>query len=496
MSKKLLLQACLLAASCLCAEAQQSSFEEFRKSLISGYSSFRDGILADYAKFLDGVWVEYNGFRAEARDEQPKPPAMPVADNTTQQAPVARIPSPAKPVLPAPPATPSAPDVRPTAPVISKHPQPTPASPAPEETFTFSYHGIDMEVPAVEFRIMDKVSAPADFAAQWRALDNTPAPRKAAENLKALASARNFNDYLTYDLASSYALARFPDARPSSRTSLVHYMLAQMGYDARIGVNSGGQALLMLPCRQMVYGHMYLMFGNEKYFVFSDPEEKLSATDTRISTCTLPEAAATASKFDLRLGAIDIPLSPKPFHISANGIEISGETNANLYPILYRYPQIPVTDYAASDLMPTLRRDIVEQLKEQLAGLDSRTAVDKLLQFVQSGFEYATDGDFHGFEKPYFFEEMLYYDKCDCEDRVIFYTYLLWNVLGVENHLLAYPGHESAAVALDDAPARGDSYNYDGRTFFISDPTYIGAKTGMCMPSFRDVSPEIDHIYR
>lgn len=62
-----------------------------------------------------------------------------------------------------------------------------------------------------------------------------------------------------------------------------------------------------------------------------------------------------------------------------------------------------------------------------------------LLQFVQSGFSYATDDAFHGFEKPYFLEENLFYPKNDCEDRAIFYTYLLWNALGVENQLLCFP---------------------------------------------------------
>ncbi len=92
-------------------------------------------------------------------------------------------------------------------------------------------------------------------------------------------------------------------------------------------------------------------------------------------------------------------------------------------------------------------------------------------------------------------EEMLVYPKSDCEDRAIFYTYLLNRVLGVDNHLIAYPGHESASVCLDE-PISGDSYTYDGRTFYISDPTYIGARTGMCMPNYRTTEPKIDHYYK
>ncbi|MDE5661278.1 MAG: hypothetical protein K2I04_01460, partial [Muribaculaceae bacterium] len=346
-----------------------------------------------------------------------------------------------------------------------------------------------------DIRLMERASTPSDFAAQWRALDANPDAEKLVKNLQALAKNHKFNDYLTYDLATAFATARFPGVSPSSRTSLVHYIMTHMGYDARLGANSGGQALLMLPCKQMVYGHMYLMFDNEKYYVFADPAANLSTTDTRISTCQLPKAASSAAKLDLRLQPIDIPFKAKPFTISYGGIEIKGETNELLMPILYRYPQMPISDYAQSELMPELRASVVEQLRSQLSGKERREAVDQLLQFVQSGFEYATDGENHGFEKPYFFEETLYYDKCDCEDRVIFYTYLLWNVLGVENHLIAYPGHESASVAVESS-AKGDAYSYGGKTFYISDPTYIGAKTGMCMPNYRTTSPEIDHIYK
>lgn len=153
-----------------------------------------------------------------------------------------------------------------------------------------------------------------------------------------------------------------------------------------------------------------------------------------------------------------------------------------------------MSGYAVSQVCPSLRADIVAQMKRNLAGLSQTEAVNKLLQFVQSGFEYATDDDFHGFEKPYFLEEILYYPKCDCEDRAIFYTYLLWNVLGVENHILNYPGHESAAVLLNDN-IKGTSYTHNGKRFLISDPTYIGSVTGMCMPMFESTAPKIDHIY-
>ena len=134
-------------------------------------------------------------------------------------------------------------------------------------------------------------------------------------------------------------------------------------------------------------------------------------------------------------------------------------------------------------------------MREQLAGMDNDADVEALLSFVQHVFEYSTDQNYHGFEKPYFVEESLYYPKNDCEDRAIFYTYFLWNALGREAQLVSFPGHEAATVKLS-GPSDGTSYKFDGETFTISDPTYVGASSGMVMPDYRGIIPDIDFTYR
>lgn len=495
----------ILAVICtaMATQAQQSnytmrnSFEDFRKEMLGNYQNFRKSVLEDYDKFLDGVWEEYNSFRGAERNATPKPKTIPVA--VPEEKPVAvpvpheapteeTIPTPTVPAISVPtiPEAPKAPEV-PSCPTAPEAPAVTPSQ--------FSFYGIDMELQAPLLHPARNISSTSDLAEQWRQLSSDGQARILAENLRQLARKYNFNDYLTYELITRYVAAQYPEISSTSRTSLVHYLMANLGYDARLGLTSTGKGLLLLPCKQLVYGKTYLVLNGEKYYVFTDPDVKLTDADSRISTCRLPDEAADNAKLDLRLGALNLPFVPKPFDIEYGGLHLTGEVNANLMPIIYRYPQMPIGDYAASELMPELRTDLVKQLKSQLSEKPTIEAVDNLLRFVQSGFKYATDDDNHGFEKPYFFEETLYYDKCDCEDRVIFYSYLLWNALGIENHLLCYPGHESAAVALGNNTS-GDAYNYEGKTFLISDPTYIGAKTGMCMPNYRSKSPEIDYIYK
>lgn len=464
-----------IAAIPAVAQSVPQSFQEFRKGLLNDYSSFREGVLKDYAKFLEDAWVEYDRFKGEERNPTPKPEEAPVAPEATSE--------PTRPEKPEIPAEPEPP----TPPVGSADPD--------NGKFNFDFHGMTFTMPDVKVKISQRLSSAREFAGQWRELAASDDASQLVKSLSDLAADHQFNDYLTFDMVRSYVGSRY-DGRvhSTSRMALCHFILANMGYGARLGLTGTGDGLLLLPFRQTVYGRPYMKIKDTRYYIFADTDQM--DTSVSITTCQLPESADAGREFDLRIATPPvIPYKAKPFQLSACGLELTGSVNANLFPMLYRYPQMEMTDYASAVLDPELRADLVTQLKSQLAGKGELDAVNALLQFTQSAFEYATDERAHGFEKPYFFEETLYYPQCDCEDRAIFYTYLLWHVLGVENQMITYPGHESASVCLKEE-IKGDKYTFDGRTFYISDPTYIGSRTGQCMPDFIYSKPEIEHHYK
>ena len=483
-----------------------SSFEEFRKGLLSDYNTFRKSVLEDYDRFLEAAWGNYEQMRGKKRYETPKPheaPSLP-ADRPLPDTPV---------VLPKPSVSPDVaeepvpqPEVPRPTPKPTPKPEPTPApEPAPEpepvpvpeddskDAFTFPFYGMDMKITDKELKLDRKLSSPRDFASQWRSFVAQEA-ETLIPAIRALEETHGLNDYLTFRLMRDYIKARYPRAHTSAQVALEHYLLCHMGYDVRLATDDSGLPLLLIPFSQQVYAQSFLVLGDRKYYVFL-PDGAAARQEVMISTCKLPSDADLGRPMDLRINALYLPEKDKEFNLSFGDITLRGKVNENLMNVVYHYPQMATGDFAESQLSPALRADLVRQLRQQLAGVERREAVDRLLQFTQSAFEYATDQDFHGFEKPYFLEEILFYPKCDCEDRSIFYTYMLWNALGVENHLLAYPGHESASVHID-APINGDCYEWEGKTYYISDPTFIGSKTGMCMPMFSNVKPEIDYIYR
>lgn len=145
--------------------------------------------------------------------------------------------------------------------------------------------------------------------------------------------------------------------------------------------------------------------------------------------------------------------------------------------------------------MPPFHKKILEQIKPQIHGMSQKQAANALLHFVQYAFDYATDGEQHGYEKAYFIEENFYYPKNDCEDRAIFYAFLVHNLLGLDVHLIQYPGHECTAVNFTDQSIMGDGYIYNNKVYTICDPTYIGASVGQCMPAYINTTPKIELWY-
>lgn len=486
----ILLLVAAMTASSMTAQDKKKSFEEFRKGILNSYSDFRKTILDHYADFLNGEWHEYESLNGERRDRTPKPSKAPQADSQEESSPSHKPPIRETPAIPKTDRSPL-----PTSPSAKKNATPRADSHPGTPTDDFYFFGLPVSLPGIEYNITYRLTTPADYAAQWKELDRAKVARNLLPAIKTTAQDMGLNDYLIYELLKAYVDAKFPQADVTSRFSALHYLLANLGYDARIAVAGSGTPLLLLPFKQTIYARNYMMMADGKYYVFAPEGYDYSRlTQERLRTCTLPKDADLGEKFDLVLGQLNIPFKPKSFNLAYGPLKLTGEVNENLMPILYHYPQMPIADYAISHPDPILRQKLVNQVKSQLGNLDGDEAVEQLLGFMHHVFDYATDEEFHGFEKPYFLEETLYYPKNDCEDRAIFYTYLLWNALGKEAQLITFPGHEAATVRLD-RPVDGTSYNFSGKTFYISDPTFIGSRTGMVMPIYKNNEPKVDYTF-
>lgn len=477
-------------------------FDEFRKKVLGDYQDFRKGILAEYDKYLDGIWKEVEEFHEKAWDEEPKPKEPPVV-KTPPKEPEKPVEKPVQQETPPPPVAPEIndptiedPDVYVDIPQMNPLDIPSvniPLMKVKEKHLQIPFYCMNLEFPIIQVEGFRAAAQQRDYGKMWRNYADAKLAEKIVPYLQEYAKQYGLSDWFVYEMTRAYCDTVLKDFPREGRISMAHYLLLHLGYNARIAKRGEDKPLLLMAFRQPVYARTFVRMGPITYHIFNDNVDPPAESKEGITSCELPDDAELGAVMDLKIHKpLNIPYEPHKFEVTFKGYTLKGEVNANLKPMLFRYPQIPIGEYATSVVSTGVRESIIAQVKEQLADKPQLEAVNALLQLIQSGFDYATDDEQFGFEKPFFFEELLLYPQCDCEDRSLFYTYLLHNALGVESHMLGFPGHESVAVTLG-APISGDGYKYDGKQYYFSDPTYIGAVTGMIMSQYRNVNAEIDY---
>lgn len=496
-------------------------FEEFRKGIMDNFNNFRSRVLDHYADFLAGEWHEYEALEPEEKFSAPKPSQMPVLDMAVEDI------EPQKKELmismgfadvdvselqPKP-----EPDylkwIREARSLYTAAPeQDAPSIPQEEmcnkpeegnivtpEGFLadysgdiFNFYGMQFALPKADFKILAAINDVDDFSKQWSYLDSQKFADRLIPEIKKIQQLTGLSDYLIFEMIMAYADSKFPQANDASKMAFTHYLLCQMEYCARIALDTQGQPFMLLPFEEEIFGRSALPL-EKRYYLFSTPGRPFKQR-TGIRTPQLPDTDLGKS-LSLRMNGLNLPMNPYHYSFEYDGLKIEGDMNQNIIPMIFKYPQMDTSGFAASVLSKDVRDDVVRQVKEQLGGLDPLMAADKLLSMIQFGFPYATDDNYHGFEKPYFFEETLFYPKSDCEDRAVFYSYLVYNALGLEADLIAYPNHEAAAIRAEHVWGGDDYYLRKAEKFFISDPTYRGAPTGSCMLSCKGVTPKVDLTY-
>ena len=471
----------LLCSSSMMAQNTNSDYQVFRKGVLDNYGSFRKTVLENYAKYLQGVWDEYEQFKGIKRDQEPKPSIAPKADVKPQD------------VTPVQ----SEPEVKPTVqpmPAPSDIPTPVePIAPSALPNMSFSFYGMKLSTVLCHAQTIDGIEHQA-IAKVWNAYQQDRVMKDVIRSLQSLAMAYGLNDWFTFELVRNYTESTCKNL--ASKIVLQHFLLVNMGYDIRLS-SCGNQLLLLVPFNQQVYERSYLVIDGKKYYTFYD-DSTSKVQNAGIYTCRLPNETDKGRNIDLTIRGGNIGIKTGVAHrfsMSDGKISLQGSVDEGTMEAIRRYPQMDIPFYAMSTIDSNFHQSLLTQVKEQIQGCSEKESVYRILHFVQYAFDYATDREQHGYEKPYFIEENFYYSKNDCEDRAILFAFLVHNLLGLDVHLVQYPGHECTAVNFSTTQMNGDGYMYKGKAFYICDPTFIGASIGQCMPDYRNVKPTVELWY-
>lgn len=148
--------------------------------------------------------------------------------------------------------------------------------------------------------------------------------------------------------------------------------------------------------------------------------------------------------------------------------------------------------YFVSSLSVEAQQELQRTFNEMKDQYTPTQFIGMLLHFVQTGFDYKTDEEQFGYEKYFYPEEVLGYPYCDCEDRSALFAWLVQKYTNAKVIGLQYDGHVATAVWFgDDVEINGDGFMYNGKKYYVCDPTYINAGIGMTMPKYKGVTPKV-----
>lgn len=449
----------------------RKQYEDSRRKAEEEYAAFRKRANEQYAAAMQRAWQRMGVQPAVPKPKEPAPPRPP-------KPPVDKLPS----TNPLPQAEVVPPAVLPPAP-LPPIPAPAPTAPTMQVPFYGTLCDLHTATEGLRFRLpaVDE----KNVSNAWQSLSAEKYDGLLHDCLEQR-EALHLSDWGYLQLLG-HTSEQLLGKGSNEAVLLQAYLLAQSGYRVRLARTSRRLALLM-PFNRTVYGYSYTTIDGVKHYLLS--HEK--SNELYVCSVEFPrEQVANILMSRLpNLGSgthRSRTLQAQRFGTMKATVAVS----QRLINFLNEYPLSDAWNYyALAGLSDGVKATLYPTLRSQLKGKSHQKGVLMLLDFVQTAFDYATDQQQFGYERPLFGDESLYYPKNDCEDRSILFAILVRDLLGLDVVLVHWPGHLATAVHFPEE-VDGDYFTVEGHRYTICDPTYIGAGIGETMPQFQNVKANL-----
>ena len=277
-------------------------------------------------------------------------------------------------------------------------------------------------------------------------------------------------------------------------TLLMAYLYMQSGYKMRLAA-SDSHLYMLYASKHTIYNREYYNLDGDNYYGVVKLPNRL-----HVCQAAFPKEKSMSLRMDRQPKLCHV-VSPKRTITSKRYTDMSVKVsvNINLIDFYNTYPA-SMTDnnfmtcwamYANIPMSQEVKAQLYGPLKEKLKGCTQLESVNKLLNWVQTGFVYEYDDKVWGYDRTFFAEESLFYPYCDCEDRSVLFTRLVRDLLGLDCVLVYYPGHLASAVAITSEEAKGDYFVLNGKKYILADATYINASVGSTMPGMNNQAAKV-----
>lgn len=466
----------LVSTVVVSAQSFEDRFRSFQQQAHKEYYDFRDAANERYAQFLLNAWQYYRVAPAiPAPKEEPVPP-VPYEEPVVQPDPQ---PIPYEEITPDPEPTPAP---TPVAPVIENDDKNIP--------YQISFYGTNLSFrhPSTR-RIQLRSLDPKQLSAAWTML----ADESFDNLLYDCISARDNHQLCDWAyLTMLQQLSETIYGKSNEAVLLQAFLFANTGYQMRLAASKQGKLHLLVGSSFVLYDRDYFKLDGQLFFPLED-------TDASLSICNGGfEKEQPLSLFIPQEQQIGTTQSSVITRKAQSGLTAQCSVNKNEIEFYNNYPTGQYGEdfgtrwavYANTPLDESTKKTLYPALMAGIRGVPEAQAVNKLLNWVQTAFEYEYDDTIWGVDRAFFPSESLYYPYCDCEDRSILFSRIVRDLLGLDVVLLYYPGHLATAVNFHQ-DINGDYLVIKGKRYIICDPTYIGAPIGATMPGMDNKTAKV-----
>lgn len=494
---------------------QAQDFKEWKENYLNEFQEFQNENDKQFHEMLQNEWKEFDVKLSPNFYDEPKPGVIPTVEESPAPKP--------KPGVPKETADKS--KTAKTGKIAPPEPKKTAAKEAPKNNLNKSEilsiaKGItpifkpNIEKAKIENRQLNYFGIPINYkyyaaykteidrpigkksiSAFWKHLSTKDYPAF-LDQIKQVHTQLSLNDYGYAQLIHNIGNQIY-GYHSKEATLFTWFMLTQSNYGTRIAYNKQNIYLLVKATPNLFHTTYFTIDGEKYYGInFNDAESNLPSN---LYTYEGTYPKSEEREIDLRFSRLPA-LSPETeertleftFRDSSYSIKIPVDKTVVGY--FENYPKADLDLYFNSRMDGETHDKLIGSLEPFLRDKSTLEKVNFLLRFTQRSFEYQTDQEQFNTEKKMFPMETLYYPASDCDDRSILFVYLIKHLTDLEYIVVRYPGHLTPAIHFPGEQPQGARVNspltYKGKTYYVTDPTFMGADAGMVMSKYQDTHPK------
>jgi len=279
------------------------------------------------------------------------------------------------------------------------------------------------------------------------------------------------NDWLFYQLLRQTIAEIMPAQSAVQQELTTWFFLSQADFDTRLTFQSE-QVFLYVYTTDEVFEVPMIQENGRTYVNLTSINQEANSQQALYLLNFVAQPQGRPFSFYLsRLPELRPQLQSRVFDFNFGEYvyQIDVTTDQTIVEIMKQYPFIAENQYLEVPFSSSISSSLLPQLRQMISDKTEREALEFLVAFTRSSFQYQDDKDFFGYSKPMIADEVFHYPYSDCEDRSALFYRLVQDLLGMPMIIIAYQDHLTIGVALSESCE--DAIEYRGREYCVCDPT-------------------------